>query len=355
MSSKQFKIAFFDAKSYDKRFFDAENKKYNYAITYFETRLTLDSAPLAKGFDGVCAFVNDDLSEDVIEILLAGGVKILAMRCAGYNNVNLFATQGRMPVVRVPAYSPHAVAEHAAALLLTLNRKTHRAYYRVRENNFSINGLLGFDLCGKTAGVIGTGKIGKILTQILRGFGMRILAYDYYPDQQFAADNNVEYCDLPALYKNSDVISLHCPLTPESRYMINADSISIMKKGVVIINTSRGHLIDSSALIDGLKSGIIGGAGLDVYEEESEYFFEDKSDELLIDDTLARLTTFNNVLITSHQGFFTEEAMSNIAATTLQNIDDFIYERRLVNGICVNCDGTKPCPGKPCKKRCSKR
>lgn len=354
MKTDKFKIAFFDAKPYDRVFFNAENDKYGYSITYFEARLTKDSAPLANGFDAVCAFVNDDISEEVVDSLVNGGVKILAMRCAGYNNVNLYASHGRLPVVRVPAYSPYAVAEHAVALLLTLNRNTHRAYYRIREHNFSINGLLGFDLHGKTAGVIGTGKIGKILINILLGFGMKVLAYDYYPDEAFAEEAGIEYVNLERVYRESDVISLHCPLTPETRYMINAESIEMMKRGIYIINTSRGHLINTSALIEGLKKGIIGGAGLDVYEEESEYFFEDKSDELLIDDTLARLTTFNNVLITSHQAFFTEEALSNIAGTTLHNIDDFIHGRKLVNGICVNCDGSKPCPGKPCGKNCPK-
>jgi len=297
-------------------------------------------------------FVNDNVDQEVIDLLVADGTRLLALRCAGYNNVNLYAAHGKLPVVRVPAYSPYAVAEHAAALLLTLNRKTHRAYNRVRDNNFSINGLLGFDIHGKTVGVVGTGKIGKLFAQIMHGFGARLLAHDAHQDQEFAAANQLQYVDLDTLYRECDIISLHCPLTPATHHLIDLTAIGKMKPGVIILNTSRGSLIDAAALIDGLKSGRIGGAGLDVYEEESDYFFIDNSDTAIEDDTLARLLTFPNVLITSHQAFFTVEALTNIAATTLQNIAEFAADRPLTNGICSQCDGSKPCPGKHTNANC---
>lgn len=346
MKNTKVRVAMFDTKPYDRKFFDECNAEYGFEIKYFPAHLTPDTAVMTNGYDAVCVFVNDTVDEQVIDILVKNGVKLIALRCAGYNNVNLFYAHGKLEVVRVPAYSPYAVAEHAVALLMTLNRKIHRAYYRIRDNNFSINGLMGFDIHGKTVGIIGTGKIGKIFARILKGFGAEILAFDHYPDIGLVGELNVEYTDLDTLYRKSDIISLHCPLTPETRYMINENAINAMKPGVFIINTSRGQLIDSAALIAGLKKEIVGAAALDVYEEESDYFFEDLSDQVVEDDILARLTTFNNVLITSHQAFFTKEAVSNIATTTLGNIDDFANGRELKNGICHKCDGSKPCPGK---------
>jgi D-lactate dehydrogenase len=281
--------------------------------------------------------VNDRVTPEIADALYENGVRLVALRAAGYNNIDLEAVYEKIHVVRVPSYSPHAVAEHAAALILCLNRKIHKAYYRTRDNNFNINGLLGFDLHGKTAGVIGTGQIGKIMIRILRGFGMRVLAYDLYPDEAFSRETGCQYAALPRLYAESDVISLHCPLTAETRHLVNAESLSRMKRGVMLINTGRGHLIDTQALIDALKNGKVGAAGLDVYEEESEYFFEDFSSTLITDDVLARLLSFHNVLITSHQGFFTREALRNIACTTLENIRDFFENKPLRNEICYRC------------------
>ena len=344
---KKVRIAFFDTKPYDRRFFDEANQKFDFELTYFESHLRPASAKLAEGFDVVCAFVNDDICKETIDALVAGNVRLLAMRCAGYNNVNLFAAHGRLPVVRVPGYSPYAVAEYALAMLQTLNRSLHRAYNRVRDNNFSINGFLGFDLRGKTIGIVGTGKIGMVFAEIMQGFGVRRLAYDLYPNVEMAKKYHIEYVTLDELYRQSDVISLHCPLTPENRYMINAESIAKMKHGVFIINTSRGKLIDTAALIEGLKSKKIGGAGLDVYEEESDLFFEDRSDAAIDDDILARLFTFPNVLVTSHQAFFTREAMTNISQVTLENIRAWRDGEKLVNEICSQCDGSRSCPGKP--------
>ena len=288
---------------------------------------------LTKGVDVVCIFVNDTADAEVIRAMADNGVKLLALRCAGYNNVDLTATVGRMKVVRVPAYSPYAVAEFTVALMLSLNRKIPRATMRTRDGNFSLHGLMGFDMHGKTAGIIGTGKIAKILIQILRGFGMNILAYDLYPDYNFAREHQVVYCSLEELYHSSDIISLHCPLTEQTKYLINDYSISKMKDGVMIINTGRGRLIHTNALIEGLKTKKVGYAGLDVYEEEGQYFYEDKSDKIIDDDTLARLLSFNNVIVTSHQAFFTKEAMANIAHTTLQNVKDFAEGRPLVNEV----------------------
>lgn len=332
------KIAFFDAKPYDIESFNFLNKDYNYEIKYFNSHLSTDTAELTDGFDVVCAFVNDVISGDVIDILVKKGVKLVALRCAGYNNVDLKYAFDKLHVVRVPAYSPHAVAEHSVALIMALNRKTHRAYNRVRDGNFTLDGFLGFDMFEKTAGVIGAGKIGRILIKILRGFDMNVLVYDSYVDEKFASDMGVKFVDLETIYKESDIISLNCPLTKETRYMINADSIGKMKKGVMIINTGRGQLVDTKALIDGLKSRKIGSAGLDVYEEENEYFFEDFSRSLITDDILARLTTFNNVLITSHQAFFTKEALTNIALTTLNNVKEYFSDGPLINEICYHCD-----------------
>lgn len=314
------RIAFFDSKPYDIAFFNEENRQYGFEIKYFESKLTPDTALLAAGFDTVCAFVNDDLSRQTVEILHEQGIRLVVLRCAGFNNVDMEAAKGKLKVLRVPAYSPHAVAEYALAMILTLNRKTHKAYQRTRENNFRIHGLLGFDLYGKTIGVIGTGKIGMTFIEILSGFGMRILAYDAFPDAEAQKKYDFTYADPDTLYQESDIISLHCPLNDQTYHMINEESLAKMKDGVMLINTSRGALIDSKALIAALKSRKIGSAALDVYEEEENFFFEDISDEVMPDDVLARLLSFNNVLITSHQGFFTREAEQNIAAVTLKNV-----------------------------------
>lgn len=344
------KIAFFDTKAYDERFFDEIKGDYPFKIKYFENKLNEDTASLAKGYDVVCAFVNDTINKEVLDTLYEGGVKLVAMRCAGYNNVDFEASHGRIHVVRVPAYSPYAVAEHAAALMVTLNRKTHKAHNRTRESNFNINGLLGFDLHGKTLGIIGTGKIGQIFAKIGNGYGMRVLAYDKFPNESL----DVEYCDLDTLYKESEVISLHCPLLKDTHHMINEESINKMKDGVMIINTSRGGLVDSESLIEAIKERKVGSAGLDVYEEEGDYFFEDFSNEIIEDDVLARLLSFNNVLVTSHQAFFTKEALSNIARTTMDNIKAFADGANLDNEICYLCDKNgKSCNvevGKACFK-----
>ncbi len=340
------KIAFFDTKPYDKQSFDDVSKGFDFEITYFKARLNEHTVELTDGYDAVCAFVNDELNKPVLKHLKEHGIELIALRCAGYNNVDLRESYNNIHVVRVPSYSPYAVAEHAMALVSSLNRKTHRAFFRTRDGNFSIDGLMGFDLHGKTAGVIGTGKIGQCLISILKGYGMRVLANDHYPNKAYAEATGIEYVDLETLYRESDVISLHCPLTPETRYMINDEAIGKMKKGVLLINTGRGELIDTRAMIRGLKKGIIGGAGLDVYEEEAEYFFEDFSNSAIGDDILARLMTFPNVLVTSHQGFFTREALRNIAETTLQNIDDFFEGRVLQNEICYRCEKNCVKPGK---------
>ena len=325
-------IAFFDAKSYDRESFSRfRGEELN--IRFFENKLNSDTVSMAACCDGVCAFVNDTIDRAVIDKLEEYGVGIIAMRCAGYNNVDLKAAAGRIRVVRVPAYSPYAVAEYSLALMLSLNRKIHRAYWRTRDGNFSLNGLMGFDMHGKTIGIIGTGKIAKILIRLLKGFGMRILAYDLYPDMKFAGEEGISYVSLDELYRESDIISLHCPLTDQTKYMIDKDSIDKMKEGVMIINTGRGQLINTNDLIEGLKEKKIAAAGLDVYEEEGEYFYEDKSDKIIDDDVLARLLSFNNVIVTSHQAFFTKEALHNIAETTLQNIEDFRCHRPLVNEV----------------------
>lgn len=339
------KIAFFDAKPYDIESFEKTPHDSGSKITYFKSHLTLETASLTQGFQAVCVFVNDVIDKDVIDILERNGVTLIAVRAAGYNNIDLKTIFKRIHVVRVPAYSPYAVAEHAVALMLALNRKVHRAYYRTRDNNFTLNGLLGFDMHGKTAGIIGTGKIGKVAINILKGFGMRILAYDVFPDKEYQKNAGFEYVDLGTLYRGSDIISLHCPLTKETYHLINKTTIAKMKPGVMIINTGRGMLIDSKALIEGLKTGRVGFAGLDVYEEESDYFFEDFSNKVITDDVLARLLSFNNVVVTSHQGFFTHEALRNIAATTLENIRDFFTEQKLPNEICYQCS-TNSCTRK---------
>ena len=311
-------IAFFGSKPYDEASFNEKNKEYSFELRYYKGHLNKHNVILTQGVDAVCIFVNDTADAEVIRLMADNGVKLLALRCAGYN---------------VPAYSPYAVAEYTVALMLSLNRKIPRATWRTRDGNFSLHGLLGFDIYGKTAGIIGTGKIAKKLICILRGFGMNILAYDLYPDYNFAREHQVVYTSLDELYHNSDIISLHCPLTEQTKYLINDYSISKMKDGVMIINTGRGQLIHTNALIEGLKNKKIGSAGLDVYEEESEYFYEDQSDKIIDDDTLARLLSFNNVIVTSHQAFFTREALANIASTTLQNIKDFMNHKPLENEV----------------------
>ena len=328
-----YKIAFFGAKPYDIASFDKVNEKYNYDIRYYKGHLNPNNVVLTQDTDAVCIFVNDTADAAVIDAMVDNGVKLLALRCAGFNNVDLKAAKGKLPVVRVPAYSPYAVAEYSLALMLSLNRKIHRAYWRTRDGNFSLNGLMGFDMHGKTIGIIGTRKMAKILIRLLKGFGMRILAYDLYPDMKFAGEEGISYVSLDELYRESDIISLHCPLTDQTKYMIDKDSIDKMKEGVMIINTGRGQLINTNDLIEGLKEKKIAAAGLDVYEEEGEYFYEDKSDKIIDDDVLARLLSFNNVIVTSHQAFFTKEALHNIAETTLQNIEDFRCHRPLVNEV----------------------
>ena len=331
------KLAFFDTKPYDKPGFDEHIAGTDIEIKYFETRLGEDTVQLAKGFDGVCVFVNDTVNAKVVNELYDLGVRVVALRCAGFNNVDTKACFGKLHVFRVPAYSPYAVAEHAMALLLTVNRHTNKAYIRTRDFNFSLTNMVGFDLHGKTVGVVGTGKIGQTFAEVLQGFGVKILAHDPYPNEKAAKELHMEYVPLERLYRESDIISLHCPLTPENMYLINPESIAMMKKGVIILNTSRGKLVDTQALIDALKEGRVGGAGLDVYEEEADYFFEDRSDKAIADDVLARLMTFPNVLVTSHQAFFTKEAMNNIAEITMDNIRDFAEGKPLENGICRDC------------------
>ncbi len=310
------KILFFNAKPYDKIWFKPLAEQMNYQIKFRSVRLDEDSAGLAKGYDAICAFVNDDLNKNVINELIDAGIKGILMRCAGYNNVDLEAAKGKLKILRVPSYSPEAVAEFAMAQILTVNRQTHRAYVRIRDFNMNINGLMGENLYQKTIGIVGTGRIGQAMIRICRGFGMKILAYDLYPNESL----DVEYVKLDQLFRESDIISLHCPLTDDSRYMINEDSLKIMKDGVYIMNTSRGELIRTEDLLEALRvPGKIGGVGLDVYEEEEELFYEDRSNEIMTDDMLARLVTFPNVLVTSHQGYFTKEAMREIAHVTMEN------------------------------------
>ena len=313
------KLAFFDTKSYDIPGFDRYGVPAGIEIKYFEPNLNEDTVSLAAGFDAVCVFVNDTVNAEVVEKLYQLGVKAIVLRCAGFNNVDIKACQGKLRVFRVPAYSPHAVAEHAMALLLTINRRTHKAYIRTREFNFSLQGLAGFDLYGKTVGIIGTGKIGKVFAEICKGFGMHILAYDKFPD----LNSGLNYVELPELFEQSDIISLHCPLTDETKHIINAESIARMKKGVTIINTSRGGLINTEDLINGIKEKKVGAACLDVYEEEGDLFYEDFSGHIVQDDKLVRLIAMPNVIVTSHQAFLTNEALDNIAMTTVNNLTRF--------------------------------
>ena len=314
------KVAVFSAKPYDQKFLSTVNQEYGHELKFFSPILDSQTVALAEGCEAVCVFVNDRLDRKIITTLSQQGIKLIALRCAGYNNVDLDAAQELgVTVVRVPAYSPYAVAEHAIALILTLNRKIHRAYYRVREGNFALNGLLGFDLHGRTVGIIGTGKIGRIAGKILHGFGCRILAYDLYPNSEFGEQYGT-YVSLEELLAQSDIISLHCPLTAKTHHLINSKAIALMKPGVMLVNTSRGGLVDTKAVIQGLKSRQIGYLALDVYEQESSIFFEDLSAEIIQDDVFERLLTFPNVIITGHQAFFTAEALNNIAETTLSNI-----------------------------------
>lgn len=328
------RVAFFDSRAYEREHFDRIRSKFGHELAYFEPRLTADTAALASGFSAICCFVNDRLDAAALRALKAGGTSLVALRCAGYNQVDLEAAESvGISIVRVPEYSPYAVAEHTVALVLSLNRKIHRAHARVREMNFSLDGLVGFDLHGKTVGIIGTGKIGRVTARIFAGFGCHVLVYDVKPDAAFATSISARYVDLHELYATSDIVSLHVPLTPETNHLIDAAALSAMKRGVMVVNTSRGALIDSRALIHALKSGHVGSAALDVYEEEEGIFFQNLSDRVLQDDVLARLLTFPNVLVTSHQAFLTDEALANIAEVTLENITAFEKGAPLVNQV----------------------
>jgi D-lactate dehydrogenase len=342
------KVAFFDAKAYDKPSFEQYGSLYDLRFKYFETKLNEDTVDLAKGCDAVCVFVNDTVNAAVIDRLHEYGVRLIALRSAGYNNVDLPAAFGKIHVVHVPAYSPYAVAEHAIALLLTSVRRIHKAYNRTREFNFSLNGLTGFDFHGKTVGVIGTGKIGRIFIDICRGFGMNVIAYDLFP----AKDSGIAYVPLDELLEKSDIISLHCPLTEDTRHLIDSAAVEKMKKGVVIVNTSRGGLIDAEALLEGIKARKVGAACLDVYEEEADVFFEDRSGHILNDDLLSRLISMPNVIVTSHQAFLTEEALNNIAETTVSNIlSCFNNDGICDNELCYRCGSIEQCK-KGRKQRC---
>lgn len=327
------KVAFYDTKPYDRASFEPLGEANQIRFKFFEDKLTEDTAPLARGCDAVCVFVNDNVNAAVIDLLCDMGIRVLLLRCAGFNNVDLRHASGKLTVLRVPAYSPYAIAEHAMALLLTSIRRIHKAYIRTRDFNFSLTNMVGFDLHGKTVGVVGTGKIGRCFINICRGFGMKVLCYDPFP----ADDSSLSYVPLDRLFRESDIISFHCPLTPETHHMVNAESLATMKKGVVLINTSRGALIDSEALLAGIKSRKVGAACLDVYEEESDIFFEDNSGHILEDDTLARLISMPNVIVTSHQAFLTDEALANIADTTVRNLLDFAEGKPGANEVCYRC------------------
>lgn len=332
-SKNDMKIAVFSTKPYDQEYFERYNEKSNFEFTYFETPLNHHTANLTSGYQAVCIFVNDKVDGNAIRILFKNGVRLIALRCAGYNNVDMEAAKEYgIKVVRVPAYSPEAVAEHAIALILTLNRKTHKAYNRIRESNFSLNKLIGFNLHGKTVGVIGTGKIGTAFCKISRGFGCKIIAFDKYESDE-VINLGGEYKSLVDVFKESDIISLHCPLNPETKHMINEQSLSMMKNGIMIINTSRGALIDTADIIKGLANKKIGYLGIDVYEQEENLFFKDLSESIIEDDMILRLISFPNVLITSHQAYFTKEAMEEITHTTLENIRDFEKGEILKNEI----------------------
>ncbi|MBQ9806870.1 MAG: 2-hydroxyacid dehydrogenase [Clostridia bacterium] len=342
------KIAFFDAKPYDKPAFDKYGTELGLDIKYFETKLNEDTVELASGYDAVCVFVNDTVNAPVIDRLYKMGIRIVALRCAGFNNVDVKYAFGRVHVLRVPAYSPYAVAEHTMAMLLTSIRRIHKAYIRTRDFNFSLAGMTGFDLHGKTVGVIGTGRIGRVFIDICRGFGMKVLAYDKYPVQGLDNGDTVKYVSLEELFSGSDIISLHCPLTEETYHVINEKAIAKCKRGVVILNTSRGALVDAEALLRGIKSRQVGAACLDVYEEEADFFFEDFSGHILEDDTLARLISMPNVIVTSHQAFLTEDALSNIAQTTVQNIVSFVQNGQCENEVCFRKGQAEDCKSGKC-------
>ncbi len=342
------KIAFFDTKPYDKPSFDKYGKEYGVKFKYFETKLNEDTVDLAQGYYGVCAFVNDTVNAAVIDRLAEMGVRVLALRCAGFNNVDIKHAYGKLHVLRVPAYSPYAVAEHTMALLLTSVRRIHKAYIRSRDFNFSLSGLTGFDLHGKTVGVIGTGRIGRVFIDICRGFGMKVLAYDKFPAKGLDNGDTVRYVELNELFANSDIISLHCPLTADTYHVIDENALNQCKRGVVILNTSRGALVDAKALLAGIKSRKVGAACLDVYEEESDLFFEDNSGHIMEDDTLARLISMPNVIVTSHQAFLTEEALENIAETTVKNLVGFFETNQCPNELCYRCGGAEDCKSGKC-------
>lgn len=342
------KIAFFDAKPYDKPSFEKYGQEKGITFKYFETKLNEDTVDLAKGFDGVCAFVNDTINNVVIDKLNEMGVNVLALRCAGFNNVDMKYAYGKLHVLRVPAYSPYAVAEHTIALLLTSIRRIHKAYIRSRDYNFSLANLTGFDLYGKTVGVIGTGRIGRVFIDICRGFGMKVLAYDKFRAEGLDNGDTIRYVELDELFENSDIISLHCPLTEETNHIIDEKALEKCKKGVVILNTSRGGLVDAEALLAGIKSRKVGAACLDVYEEESDIFFEDNSGHIMEDDTLARLISMPNVIVTSHQAFLTEEALENIAETTVNNLVSFFETNQCENELCYRGGNTQDCKDGKC-------
>ncbi|MBR6694714.1 MAG: 2-hydroxyacid dehydrogenase [Clostridia bacterium] len=342
------KIAFFDTKPYDRAAFDRYGEEYGIKFKYFEAKLNEDTAELAQGYDGVCAFVNDTVNAAVIDKLAAFGIRVLALRCAGFNNVDMKYAFGKIHVLRVPAYSPYAVAEHTMALLLTSVRRIHKAYIRSKDFNFSLAGLTGFDLYGKTVGVIGTGKIGRVFIDICRGFGMKVLAYDKFPAEGLADGENIKYTTLHELFAKSHIISLHCPLTEETYHMIDKDALAKCQKGVILLNTSRGSLVDADALLDSIKERHVGAACLDVYEEESDLFFEDNSGHIMEDDTLARLITMPNVIVTSHQAFLTEEALSNIAETTVKNIVEFFENGSCPNELCYRGGVASDCKSGKC-------
>jgi len=341
------KVAFFDAKEYDRPSFEKYSRGSGISIKYFETKLNADTAELAAGFDAVCAFVNDVIDAAVIDKLTELGIGTVALRCAGFNNVDMKHAYGRVHVLRVPAYSPYAVAEHAMALLLTSIRRIHKAYIRSRDFNFSLVGLTGFDLHGKTVGVIGTGKIGRVFIDICRGFGKRELAYEMYPSDE-VKNKGTEYVSLDTLLRESDIISLHCPLTEENRHMIDAEALAMCKKGVVLINTSRGALVDAEALLAAIKARQVGAACLDVYEEESDLFFEDNSGHILEDDTLARLISMPNIIVTSHQAFLTEDALENIAETTINNLLLLSESGKCPNEVCFKHGEARDCKDGKC-------
>ncbi|XWO13407.1 D-lactate dehydrogenase [Candidatus Hepatincola sp. Pdp] len=329
------KVYFFGTKNYVRDSFNSLNQQnFNFTLTYDNSNINVNTAKLANGYDAICVFVNDVIDTEVIKVLKQNGVKMIALRCAGFNNVDFsMANKEGIVVVRVPVYSPYAVAEHAFALILSLNRKIHKAYNRVREGNFDISGLLGFDLHGKNIGVIGTGNIGEKFLRIAKGFGLNSLAYDIYPNKELAKEIGFTYTDLKTIYKEADIIALHCPLSKDNYHLINKDTIKQMKDGVMLINTSRGGLIATNDLVDAMKTGKVGSVALDVYEKEADYFFQDLSHENIDDDTLARLLTFNNVLVTSHQAFFTQEALANIASVTLGNIHSYFIKNKLINDV----------------------